>query len=277
MAESSEANNTVSQSITLPAYPDLTVTSPSVGTITENQNGTYTIVVNFTVNNTGASTAQPNWNDFVYLSSNGVLDASSVSIGSNFRNTALNASANYAASKTLTTPGTITPGTYSLFVKTDAQTNATSAGFVTEADETNNATSATSVTLPAYPDLVISSPSVGTIVKNANGTYNIPVTYTVTNSGGSPAQPNWNDFGYLSSNGVLDSSSASIGSQFRGTALAVSGNYTVTKTFVTGVVSAGSYTVFVKTDAQSNGTLDGFVAESSESNNTTSGLSVTLP
>jgi YD repeat-containing protein len=277
VAESSETNNVVSASITLPTYPDLTVTSPSIGTITENQNGTYNIPVTFTVNNTGASAAQPSWTDFGYLSSNGVLDASSTSIGQNFRSTALAASSNYVVSKTMTTPTSITPGTYTLFFKADGQTSGTAAGVLTEADETNNTASVASMVLPAYPDLVISNPSVGTIVKNANGTYNIPVTYTVTNSGGSPAQPNWNDFGYLSSNGSLDASSASIGSQFRGTALAVNGNYTVTKTFVTAVVSAGNYTVFVKTDAQSNATLAGFVVESNESNNATAGLSVTLP
>lgn len=277
VAESSETNNAVPVSITLPTFPDLSISSPTVGTITENQNGTFNIPVTFTVNNTGASAAQPNWNDFGYLSTNGLLDASSTSIGSNFRNTALAASGSYNVSKTFVTATSITPGTYTLFLKTDAQSSATAAGFVTEANESNNATSGLSVVLPAYPDLVISNPSVGTITKNPNNTYNIPVTYTVTNSGGSTAQPNWNDFGYLSSNGQLDSSSSSIGSQFRGTALVVSGNYNVTKTFVTGVVAAGNYTVFVKADAQSNPTLAGFVVESSESNNATAGLSVTLP
>lgn len=275
VAESNEANNAASVAVTLPTLPDLTVTSPSVGTITENQNGSFNIPVTFVVNNVGGSAAQPNWNDFGFISSNGSFDASSTSLGSKFRNLALNAGANYTVTQTYVTSG-INPGNYTVFFKADAVSTPLSAGFVAEGSDSNNVSTGVAITLPAYPDLVISNPSVGTITKNANNTYNIPVTFTVTNSGGSPAQPGWNDFGYLSSNGQLDASSSAIGSNFRGAVLAVGANYVVTKTFVTAAVSPGNYTVFVKADAVSNPTLAGFVVESNDSNNATAGLPVTL-
>lgn len=274
VAEGSETNNAVGVSITLPNYPDLSITSPTVGTITVNQNGTFNVPVTFTVSNGGASASQPNWFDHTYLSSNGALDAASVSIGFSTRTTALAASGSYNVNQTYTTSG-INPGNYTLFIRTDGKSNATQAGWVTEANEGNNNASGIAVTLPASPDLVVSNASVGTITKNTN-TWNIPITFTVTNSGGSAAQPNWFDYAYLSSDGTLDAGDAQIGNCFRGTALAASANYTITCTYVTPVVSAGSYTVFVKTDGKSGALQAGWVTEGDETNNVTAGLSVTL-
>src|SRR5205814_769284 len=74
----------------------------------------------------------------------------------------------------------------------------TSTGVVGEANEANN-TQALSITLPTRPDLTITLGSVGTIVRNGNGSYSIPVTWTVTNIGASTAQSYWYDVGYLSS------------------------------------------------------------------------------
>ena len=274
LVETSESNNVNGLALVLPGYPDLSIGTPTIGAITVAQNGTYTIPVSFVVSNSGGSTAAASWNDYVYLSTNGLLDASSTSIGVSVRTTALAAGATYTVNKNFTT--TSPAGTYTLFAKTDAKVSATAAGVLTEASEANNTTAGASIQLPALPDLEISNPSVGTITKNTNNTWNIPVTFTVTNNGGSPAQPNWTDFGYLSANGALDSSSSSIGSTLRNTALAASASYTLTLTFVTAAVAPGSYTVFVKTDGRSAPTASGFVAEGSETNNTTAGLAVTL-
>jgi hypothetical protein len=43
------------------------------------------------------------------------------------------------------------------------------------------------------PDLAISNPAAGTISENQNGTFNLPVSFTVTNLGASAAPPPWND------------------------------------------------------------------------------------
>jgi hypothetical protein len=114
--------------------------------------------------------------------------------------------------------------------------------------------------------LVISSPAVGTITVNQNGSFNVPVSFTVTNSGGSAAQPNWFDHAYLSSNGVLDAASVSIGSNTRTTALAANGSYNVNQTHVTTGINPGNYTLFLRTDGKSNPTQAGWVTEGNESN-----------
>lgn len=272
VAESAENNNTSAGiPITLPSYPDLALTNPSVGTITENQNGSFDIPVSFTVTNLGSTTAQPSWNDFVHLSRNGLFDSSSTVLGWVPRSAPLAGGASYTVNQTFRTSG-ITPGSYTLFFKADGPSS-TSNGYVKESDETNNTSVGMPITLPTYPDLAISNPSVGAITKNANGTYNIPVTFTITNIGQTTAQPSWNDYGFLSRNGLLDSSSTIIGYMPRSTALAPSASYTVSQTYNVSGFTAGTYTLFLKADGSGNGSL----VEADETNNATSGISVTLP
>ncbi len=273
--ESDETNNATSGiSVTLPNYPDLAISNPSVGTIAENQNGSYNIPVTFTVTNLTGSPAKPYWSDYGYLSSNGALDATTPFLGSQSHGTQLAAGDSYTVSQTYVTSAS--PGSYTVFMKADGQSNATTTGAVKESDETNNATSGIAVTLPNYPDLAISNPSVGTIVHNQNGSYSIPVAFTVTNLGTTAAQPYWYDYGYLSSNGVLDASSTSIGYASRATPLAAGDSYTVNQTYTVSGFSAGTYTLFLKADGQSNGTTNGSVKETDESNNATAGIGVTL-
>ena len=279
MVESNENNNlSAAVAVVLPPYPDLAISNASVGTITENQNGSFNIPVSFKVTNIGVTTALPSWIDYGYLSSNGLLDASSIALTGVLRSTSLAGAANYTLNPTYLTTG-ISPGSYTLFLKADGHAGALAGdnGVVAETSEANNVASF-SIVLPTYPDLAISNPVVGTITANGSN-YNIPVTYTVTNVGATASQPNWLDYGYLSRNGVLDASSTPLGLTFRGAALAASGSYNVTQTYVTSGFTAGTYTLFLKTDGQGTGAImsNGFVVEASESNNVTTGISVTLP
>jgi hypothetical protein len=91
--------------------------------------------------------------------------------------------------------------------------------------------------------------------------------------------PSWNDFGYLSRNGLLDSSSTALGSTARNTALAGSANYVVSQTYVVSGFTAGTYTLFLKADGLGGalGAGNGVVVESDETNNAAAGISVTLP
>ena len=280
VAESDETNNTSSVSITLPTKPDLVTSSVSVGTISEAKAGSYSFPVTFTVTNNGASASQPSWNDYCYLSADGTLDASDqVLTGGNARSTSLAGGASYTTTVTCGTTTSTAAGTYTLFVKADGSNNGPlAAGVVAESDETNN-TATTSITLPTKPDLVTSSVSVGTIVHNGNGSYSLPVTFTVTNNGSSAAQPSWNDYCYLSTDGTLDSSDQVLsGGNARSTSLAGGASYTTTVTCGTSTTTAaGTYTLFVKADGSNNGPLvAGVVAESDETNNTST-VSVTLP
>jgi hypothetical protein len=286
VAEASESNNAYAVPITLPARPDLQVTSASIGAVGVNQNGSYSVPITYTVTNAGASAAQPSWYDLAYLSTDATLDNSDLNFGWTSHATSLAPGASYTTTATYTIPTSVAAGTYTLFKKADGSgsmvggTN-TDAGRVAEADETNNAL-ALPLTLPARPDLQLTSGSVGTIVKNGNGSYSIPVTFTVTNAGASAAMASWYDLAYLSVDSTLDNADTNFGWSSRATALAAGGTYTTTITFTTSTtVTAGAYTLFLKTDGSGamvggSNTDNGRVAEANEANNT-SAVSVTLP
>jgi YD repeat-containing protein len=287
LGEGNETNNTQALAITLPAQlPDLTVSSLTVGTMTVAQSGAYSVPVTYKVTNSGFASAPPSWYDVGYLSNNGVLDGAPVLAGYRQRTTALAAGASYSINATFTTDPTTNPGAYTLFLKADGRGGAlggsnTDSGSVAEANETNN-TRALPVTLPNKPDLTMTIVSVGTIVKNTNGSYKIPVTYKVTNVGGAAAQPSWYDVAYLSDDATLDINDAALaGYHTQAAALAVNGSYTINGTFTTSTTTpAGTHTLFVKADGRSTAlgganTDAGKVMEATETNNTAS-ISVVL-
>jgi len=136
--------------------------------------------------------------------------------------------------------------------------------------------------LPTTPDLTSAIASVGTIVKNGNGTYSIPITWTVQNNGGATVLPNWYDVGYLSSDATLNNNDLVVGYLQRTVALAAGASYTASGTYTTLTTTVpGTYTLFVKADGK-GGALggtnidNGAVAEANETNNTAS-ATVVLP
>ncbi|HTR58587.1 MAG TPA: hypothetical protein VMM27_10455 [Casimicrobiaceae bacterium] len=291
VAEANEANNTQALSITLPVKPDLAVSSVSIGAITVKQNGAYTFPVTFTVTNNGGAAAQPGWYDAAYLSTDGTLDNSDSVMGYLYHNVVLASGASYTTTFAITTATTTAPGSYTLFVKGDGHLGLpgyggtpTDNGAVAEANEANN-TQALSIALPVKPDLSVSNLTVGAIVKNANGSYSIPITFLVNNVGGSAAAPNWFDVAYLSADAVLDNADQALatGRHVQTVALVAGGSYLVNTTFTTSITAAaGSYTLFVKADGRGvpgyggTPTDSGSVAEASETNNVAS-ISVVLP
>ena len=290
VAEGNEANNTQALALTLPTKPDLIVSNASVGAISVSQAGAYYIPVTYTVTNLGGVSAPPNWFDLAYLSTDAVLDNADQNLGTySLHNTTLAPGASYTATTTYTTTTATASGTYTLFMKTDGHGTAigsgtnTDNGAVAEGNETNNGQGLTLV-LPSKPDLAVSNVSVGTIVKNANGSKSIPVTFTVTNNGGVAAPPNWFTLAYLSTDGTLDNADQNLaGNNSRTTALATGASYTATATFGTSTSTAGgSYTLFVKVDGRSTtlgggtNTDSGYVAEGNEANNVVA-LPVVLP
>ncbi|HVN34431.1 MAG TPA: CARDB domain-containing protein [Casimicrobiaceae bacterium] len=276
-------------SITLvPGAPDLVVTSPSLGAVAANQNGSYAIPVAYTVKNIGSAATQSSWYDMAYLSIDGTLDNADQHLaGWPSHTTALAPGSSYTITSTFTTSTSTPAGSYTLFIKADGHgptfgngTN-TDAGSVSEGNEANN-TQTLSVTLDG-PDLVVSSATVGTIVANPSGSFAIPVAYTVTNQGGLAAQPPWSDMAYLSDDGTLDNADQHlVGWPVRNAALAPGASYTVTSTFTTTTsTAAGNYTLFIKADghgpAYGNGTNTdrGNVVETNDANNART-LAVTL-
>ena len=292
LTESNEANNIVALPVSLNA--DLALSNVSIGTMTANSNGTYTIPVSYTVTNQGSVTANPNWYDLAYLSADGVLDnTDQVLSGNNIRTTALAPGVSYTLTINYTTSNSTPSGTYTLFLKTDGRNGGyastgtyiggviTDNGFLTESNEANNIV-ALPVSLNA--DLALSNVSIGTMTANSNGTYTIPVSYTVTNQGSVTANPNWYDLAYLSADGVLDNTDQVLsGNNIRTTALAPGVSYTLTINYTTSnSTPSGTYTLFLKTDGRNGGyastgtyiggviTDNGFLTESNEANNISS-------
>ena len=290
LVEANEANNALGIAVTIPARPDLTVSNASVGTLVANQDGSVAISGTVTVTNSGGLAAQPSWFDLAYLSTDSVLDNADVNLTGYRNNTAaLAPGASYTVPFTYVAPATVTSGNYTLFLKADGRGNAvgqgtnTDNGKLVEASEANNA-QGIALTIPARPDLVASNVAVGTIVKNANNSKSIPVTFTVTNAGGLATQPTWYDLAYLSIDGVLDNADVNLsGYRTNSAALAPGGSYTATVTFTTSTsTAAGSYTLFMKTDgrgaaiSQGTNTDNGKVVESNELNNVMA-IPVVLP
>jgi len=288
LAESNEANNIQALTLALPSKPDLAISNVSVGAITISRAGAYNIPVTYTVTNVGGLSAPPNWYDLAYLSADVTLDTADQNFGGyTLRNTALAAGASYTQIIAFTTTAATTPGTYTLFVKTDGHGttvggNNTDNGALAESNEANNIQALTLI-LPNKPDLAISNMSVGPIAKNANGTRSVPITYTVTNTGGLAAPPNWYDLAYLSADATLDTADQNLGGYtLRNTALAAGASYTQTTTFsATAATVPGTYTLFVKTDGHGatvggTNTDSGALAENNEANNLGL-LTVTLP
>ena len=290
VAEGSEANNAQALALTLPARPDLRVSAASVGAIAVSQTGAYSLPVTLTVTNDGGTAAQPNFYTLAYLSADGTLDNADANLtGYALRNTALAAGASYTVTQTYTTTTATLPGNYTLLVKADGRGSAigvgtnTDSGYVAEGSEANNA-QALALTLPAKPDLALGNVSIGTIVTNANGSRSIPVTFTVTNVGGTAAQPNFYTLGYLSADGTLDNADANLtGYALRSTALAAGASYTLTQTFTTTTATLpGNYTLLVKVDGRGQAigigtnTDAGYLIEANEANNVVA-IPVVLP
>lgn len=286
-----EGNNVQSAAIVLPArMPDLTVSNVSVGTISAAQDGKFSIPITFTVTNIGGATAAPNFYTLAYLSTDSTLNDTDENLaGYSLRNTALAPGEGYTATVTFTTLATTQSRAYKLFVKADGRGSAlgvgtpTDSGYLAEGNEANN-TQVVSFTLPARADLVVSAVSTGTITASQNGSFNIPITFTVTNSGGVPAVPNFYTLAYLSANATLDTSDENLtGYVLRSTPLAAGDFFTTTATFSTSTSTApGNYSLFVKADGRGPalgiGTAvdNGYLTENNETNNAAK-IAFTLP
>jgi hypothetical protein len=128
------------------------------------------------------------------------------------------------------------------------------------------------------PDLAISNASVGTITANQNGSFNVPANFTVTNLGTVAMQPNWNDYGYLSS-GLFPLTHGSVGRLDASHDGAESERQLQREPDVLGHRGyPGAYMLFLRTESTGGGTADplGNKVESNEKNNMV-GVAVTLP
>jgi YD repeat-containing protein len=242
--------------------PDLVITAVTVPTspISVLANGTYSFAVTWTGKNQGNVNAQPNWFDRLYLSTNTTLDGSDTVIGGNTYQQVLAPNGTYNLGWTATVP-TIAAGTYYVLVEADSA----SPGAVPESNETNNVKASSAITLLGLPDLTVATLTIpaSPIGPNRDGTYSLPISYTVNNLGQSTPQQGWSDGIYLSTDATWDGSDARIWSQQQNINVPSGTGYTNTPTAVAPFgQTPGDYYVIAFTDYAA------FLAETNETNNT---------
>src|SRR5215472_13930160 len=245
VAETQE-NNNVSYTSGTRVGPDLiisAVSAPGTG------GAGMSITVTDTTKNQGGGAAGPTTTRF-YLSTNTVLDASDVPLGSRAV-PALAAGATSSGSTVVTIPTGTSTGTYYILAMADAD------NVVAETQENNNVSSSG---MRVGPDLIISAVS-------APGTggagMSITVTDTTKNQGGGAADPTTTRF-YLSTNTVLDASDVPLGSRaVPALAAGATSSGSTVVTIPTGT-STGTYYILAMADA------DNVVAETQENNNVSS-------
>jgi RHS repeat-associated protein len=138
------------------------VTAPS--SFTPGQTGS----VSWTVENIGATAAAAPWQDSVYLSADGTVDASSILLGRVSESSDLAVSASYTATLTTTFPNVV--GTYKVFVVADSREQ------VPDPNRANNIGSASTSTTSNVPALTIGDTAIGAIANGQDIEYELNAT-----------------------------------------------------------------------------------------------------
>jgi subtilase family serine protease len=248
--ETDETNNVYAVAITILA-PDLVV---SAATAPDTAIDGDTIPVSWTVTNQGSVPAPAQWFDYVYLSSDQVLDPQtdrflySQASGT----TPLPSNQSYTPSANVFL-SSVAPGDYYLLFVADARSSQS------ETDETNNVL-ARPITLSA-PDLVVTganAPGSATVGQS------LQLTWTIANQGSVPALTSWYDVVYLSRNATAYTSDHVLASVQSGSnsPLAAGANFSLTANVTIPSFGPGNYYLNFVTDAY------GHQGETNESNNT---------
>jgi len=241
--ESNESNNNLARSIDV--GPDLTVSKLTLPTVAAPGSA---VDANFTIKNSGASSAGPSSVAF-YWSTNTGLDSSdslltSVNIGSVAAN-----GGTLAGQATMTVPSDAVLGTYYVIALADA------ANVVPESSETNNKLFDS---VRVGGDLVVSAFSIPSVVGAG-----VPfvVTDSTSNSGTAGVDSSLTHF-YLSTDAALSPADPLIGTRaVNGLSAGQTSTGDTTLTIPSGM-AAGTYYLFAKADG------DNTVTETQENNNT---------
>ena len=240
--ETAESNNALARAVAIGS--DLmvtTFTAPASGAPASN------ITVSDTTANQGAGAAAESQTRF-YLSTNAMFDAGDTLLSGARTVAPLAGGASSSGTSTVTLPPDLSPGTYYLIARADADQA------IVETTETNNTIQRT---IQIGGDLVVSAFTVPT--KGGAGQPLI-VSETTSNPGAAPVTATVTRF-YLSVNASLDGADTMIGSRDvpvlgGGASSALSTTLTIPST-----VAAGTYSLIAKADG------DAGVLETNESNN----------
>lgn len=228
--------------VTLPALPNLSVGSivAPVDALTETD-----VPLRWTITNHGSAATNGGWSDQLYLSADGIIDASDRLQGEFSIEASLAAGASIERNQTITLPRDLV-GTWHLLVRTDARGQLFE-GAAGEADNVGVDADTFTTRLRPLPNLVVQSV---TPPENAFSGQAATVRWTVGNVGtGATSAPVWYDTVYLSADDVLDASDTALGSAVNPGYLDVGGAYanSLDVTLPRGI--DGNYRFFVVTDA----------------------------
>ena len=203
------------------------------------------LTVSWTVQNFGIAAANATyWNDHVYLSADGDLgDGDDIYLGSVQRNNVLAANASYDASRTFTLPSDL-QGVYHVIVHTDAEDRVVEGA--SEGNNTAVALQTVNISLRPAPDLQVTSVDAAA---TAFAGQQFNVTWTVKNFGPGVANGTWHDSFYLSLDQILDNGDTYVGYKIRPENLTLNSSYTQTASLSIPKGLAGTFYVFVRTDA----------------------------
>ena len=245
VAEVSESNNMALGIFTV-SGPDLTptgFTGPSAGVPGQ------PVTLTWSVKNQGNVAARPSWQDRVYLSTDGVLDAGDTYVMSYTQGTTVSVGSSYTVTQSAVLP-LFAAGHYNLIVKTDYFNN------VAEVNENNN-TRVMSFTV-GMADL---TPTGFAGPATAAPGQTVPITWSVKNQGTADALASWQDRVYLSTDTTYDGLDKYVSMYVQPSNLTAGSSYTVTQSVVIPNVAPGSYYLLFRTDHFNA------VPESDETNN----------
>lgn len=179
------------------------------------------ITVQWTVANQGADSAESEWYDTIYLSTDNVFDNQDIFLSSRYTSTHSPLSGN--TSYSITENVYLSQGTAGdrfLLIRTDTYN---------DQSETNEADNLVALPISlSAPDLIVTNVTApaATVVNRT-----ISVSHTVKNQGSVAAPANWYDLLYLSDDATFDFSDTFLDSEFISsqTPLAADGTYTITR------------------------------------------------
>ncbi|MBP6899056.1 MAG: S8 family serine peptidase [Burkholderiaceae bacterium] len=246
--------------VSLPPLPNLTVGDIVVplDALTETD-----IPLRWTISNSGAAAVTGGWTDYLYLSADGVIDASDRFVGAYNIEAQLAAGASIERVQTYTVPQDLV-GTWRLLVRTDAAGQIFE-GAGGENDNVGIDGQTLSTRLRPLPNLVVQTV---TPPVNAFSGQEAVVSWTVGNVGtGATSVPVWRDAVYLSLDDVLDSADTLLATAANPGYLEVGGAYANSASFTLPRGIDGNYRFIVVTDVYRE-MFEGLAASAAETDNT---------
>jgi subtilase family serine protease len=234
--ETNESDNVFTHAINI-AAPNLNLSiasAPNAAILGES------IAVSWTVLNNGLTSANADWYDRIVVSNDQIFDDSDTYVTEFWQGarSPLASGVGYTDTRNIIIPNTAIGDRYLIFIADNYNDQG-------ETNETDN-TYAVPISLSA-PDLIVSdasAPSNGVV----NGSINI--SWTVKNQGSVPANADWPDYIYLSTDETISFNDTFVTFQSitTQTPLAADGTYTINRSITLPNVAAGTYYLIFRAD-----------------------------